>query len=638
MKRIIAIFLTIFTLVSALALYGNAVQFEGEDKIVVVIDPGHGGANVGTARNGIGEKVFTFKVASKLKEILEANGNFIVHMTRTGDYDLPLAARGIYANTVSADLLVSLHFDGSTNTNDRGISVITSVLPEYAMVELSNMVCSTLSARTGLSIKGIIQRQDNAGYYWNAEKQWDCQDPSLGLLSDYYGIPTWCSKFGVKSILIEHGFFTNPGDASIIFAEGMTDIMAEADAEAIINYYTNHTHTYGAATQDFPSNCMFQGKSSEKCTVCGHRRNITLLEAAPNNHYWINETSKAPTCGVDGYTKRECRITLNLNEKKVPCENHEEVVYVPAQPHSYQLIESREVTHAVDGYEKFSCTNCGNTYQNTIAAEGHTWTLVEEIEPTCTAVGKTTYYCHVCGEYRADNIRALGHSLIQKEYIPETCTEEGLRKTVCTACGEEIEEILPALGHDNTVTVISQRTCTTDGEVHTICSRCGFEETAVDPMLGHEMLVTVKKAATCFEDGYINYGCTRCSHTESKELLTEGHTFHTEVTAEASVFSRGVKLTICEKCNTRYDEMIPSTWDNPAVKLAVIIAAALLATIIFAAVKVYIDRKYKSAPATSNAEDEANNTEDKEQIETEAEEESESANTEAEKEAEEVNS
>lgn len=591
MKRLIAFALFVLMLLSSFAFLGGAVQFEGDDKIVVVLDPGHGGSNVGTARNGVGEKVKTFELGLRLKELLEENGNFIVYMTRTGDYDIPLAGRGIYANTVNADLLVSLHFDGSTNTGDRGVSVITSVLPEYAMVDLANGVCSSLSAKTGLSIKGVIQRKDNAGYYWNSEKQWDCKDPSLGVLSDYYGIPTWCSKFGIKSILIEHGFFTNSGDASIIFADGMINTMAEADAEAIINYYTNHTHSYGAMTQDFPSNCMYQGKMSEKCTVCGHRRNITYLEAAPDNHYWINETSKNPSCGVDGYVKRECWITINLNEKKVPTENHEETKYIPAQPHNYALVETKEVSHAVDGYEKYSCTNCGDTYKNVIEAEGHTWTLVEEIEPKCTTAGKTTYICNACGETRADNIRALGHSIVVTEYVAESCTEDGYRKSSCTACGEKMEETIAALGHDNTVTVISEQSCTTDGEVYTVCNRCGAEDQSVVAMLGHEMLVTAKKAEKCLENGFENYACIRCGHTESKTLLAEGHVFKTEVTAEASLFARGVKLTVCEKCNERYDEVIPSTWDNPVMKLLIVILAVLLITIIFVCIKLYFGRK-----------------------------------------------
>ncbi len=577
-------------------------EFTGNDKIVIAIDPGHGGANVGTAKDGIGEKMMTYQLGLLLKEKLEANGNFVVHMTRTGDYDLPLASRGIYANTVNADLLVSLHFDGSTSKSDRGISVITSVLPEYEMTELAGMVCNNLSAKTGLPIKGIIQRKDNAGYYWNAEKQWDCKDSSLGSLSDYYGIPTWCSKFGIGSILIEHGFFTNDSDAAIIFSDGMLEQMAEADAQAIIDYYTNHSHAYSeTATRDFPSNCMFQGKQSQKCTVCGHRKNITNLEAAPDNHYWINEKTKSPTCGTNGYTSRQCWITINLNEKDVVCENHEEVTYVTAQPHNYELTETKEVTHSVDGYYQYTCTNCGNSYKETVKAEGHAWKITEQIEPNCEQLGKINYHCDACNESYSETIASLGHSLTVTDRKSPTCTEDGYINSHCTACGEDIEEVVSASGHALMVEILSESSCTVNGETHSVCSVCGFEEIAVDPQKGHDMVLTKKTDATCEKDGYILYTCSVCGYEEKQDTLAVGHSFSTEITAEASMFTRGVKLTTCVSCGENYSEVIPSTWDTPAAKAIMIGGPALIAAVIFTVILFYMKRKNKNANIAKTA-------------------------------------
>ena len=628
MKRFLSFVICILltaSLIPSLAPVSEAA-FEGNDKIVIVIDPGHGGANVGTARNGVGEKVKTFELGNLLKQKLEANGNFIVHMTRTGDYDLPLAARGIYANSANADLLVSLHFDGSTSRGDRGVSVITSVLPEYQMVDLANMVCSSLSAKTGLSIKGVIQRKDNAGYYWNAEKQWDCQDPSLGTLSDYYGIPTWCAKFGIGSILIEHGFFTNDGDAAIIFSEGMMDKMAEADAEAIINYYTNHTHTYTSDyIQDFPSNCMFQGKKSIHCTTCGHRKNITDLETAPDNHYWINEKTTAASCGVDGAITHECRITLNLNEKDVPCDEHKETITIAAQPHTYVQTDYREVSHTEDGYTQYTCTNCNHTFKDIVKSDGHSWQLVEEIEPKCTQKGKRTYVCSVCNETNIEDVAALGHSISITETVAATCTKEGYTKSRCTACGEEFhetlkakghsfssnalskinctedvtvtercracglktEETFPATGHSFEVEILKQNTCTEDGEEKSVCSKCGYEELKVTEKTGHSFIVKEEKKADCTHNGYTLSVCSLCGLEEKTESLAIGHEFITEITAEASIFTQGAKLTSCSHCGEQYREVIPSAWDNPSTKAivigvsAVVLAAALTVVMLY---------------------------------------------------------
>lgn len=635
MKRFVSFLIClimIFTIIPIASPVSEAA-FEGDDKIVIVIDPGHGGPrNVGTSYNGIGERIKTFELGCLLKEKLEANGNFIVHMTRTGDYDLPLAARGIYANSVNADLLVSLHFDGSTNRNDRGVSVITSVLPEYAMVDLANMVANSINALTGLPKKGsgIIQRKDNAGYYWNAEKQWDCKDKSLGTLSDYYGIPTWCAKFGIGSILIEHGFFTNSADTAIIFKEGMIERLAEADAQAIINYYTNHTHTYASDyTQDFPSNCVYQGKKSIHCTTCGHRKNVTYLDAAPDNHYWINEKSTAAGCGVDGYISHECRITLNLNEKDVPCDNHVENKVIPAQPHSYYQSDFREVTHTVDGYTKYTCSNCNHSYKDVVKAEGHSWQLVDEIHPNCTVKGKKTYTCSTCNESYSEDIKALGHSLATIETQAATCTEAGYTKSRCTACGEEFEETLEAKGHkfsqnalsmincteDVTVTekckacgitteqtfqatghsferqVIKQNTCTEDGEEKNICSKCGFEEIVITLKTGHSYVVTDEKKATCTGSGYTVSVCSVCQFEKKEEFIPTGHLFVTEITAEASMFTQGAKLTSCSNCGDQYREVIPSAWDNPATKAIIIGISAFVLAAILTVVLLYLKKK-----------------------------------------------
>jgi len=634
----------------------SEAAFEGEDKIVIVIDPGHGGVNVGTARNGVGEKVKTFELGNLLKQKLEANGNFIVYMTRTGDYDLPLAARGIYANTVNADLLVSLHFDGSTYKADRGISIITSVLPEYEMVDLADMVASTLSAKTGLPKKGsgIIQRKDNAGYYWNSEMQWDCKDPSLGVLSDYYGIPTWCAKFGIGSILIEHGFFTNDADASIIFSEGMMEKMAEADAEAIINYYTNHTHSYTEEyIQDFPSNCMFQGKKSQHCTVCGHRRNITSLEAAPDKHYWINEKNTAASCGVDGYISHECRITLNLNEKDVPCEDHKETITVTAKPHTYEQTASREVTHTTDGYNQFTCTNCGHTFKDIIKADGHSWEKIDEIEPKCTQKGKITYKCASCGETYNEDVAALGHSISITETVAATCTEEGYTKSRCTACGEEFSETLKAKGHsfssdalskincteDVTVTerctacgvetvetfkatghsfdvdVVKQNNCTEDGEERSVCSKCGYEETKVVEKTGHSFILKEEKKATCTEGGFALSVCSVCNFEEKTEALALGHQFVTEITAEASMFTQGAKLTSCSICGDQYREVIPSAWDSPSTKAIVIGISAIVLAAALTVVLLYLKKKAEAPEeATEKAEEAADASDGSEMV------------------------
>lgn len=73
--------------------------------IVIVIDPGHGGSNMGAEYNGVTEKEATLKVAAAMKAELEKYEGVVVYVTRTSDEDMELAERAAFAGSVKADLL-----------------------------------------------------------------------------------------------------------------------------------------------------------------------------------------------------------------------------------------------------------------------------------------------------------------------------------------------------------------------------------------------------------------------------------------------------------------------------------------------------------------------------------------------------
>jgi len=88
----------------------------------IVIDPGHGGGDLGTRTpNGLAEKEITLDLAHRLGERLTAAG-FEVSLTRERDERVVLRDRARLANELGADLFVSIHVnwleDGRAN---RGI-------------------------------------------------------------------------------------------------------------------------------------------------------------------------------------------------------------------------------------------------------------------------------------------------------------------------------------------------------------------------------------------------------------------------------------------------------------------------------------------------------------------------------------
>lgn len=81
---------------------------------VLVLDPGHGGINVGTHNlvDGRFEKEFTLDWARRIKTLLATNG-WTVYLTRTNDSDISLSNRVAFAEAQHADLFISLHFNSA---------------------------------------------------------------------------------------------------------------------------------------------------------------------------------------------------------------------------------------------------------------------------------------------------------------------------------------------------------------------------------------------------------------------------------------------------------------------------------------------------------------------------------------------
>jgi N-acetylmuramoyl-L-alanine amidase len=96
----------------------------GEAKLdVVVIDPGHGGENRGSVgATGYLEKDFNLALARKLRDALSARGMEVI-MTRDDDISVALETRTEVANSVGADLFISLHANGFTSPEAKGFEV-----------------------------------------------------------------------------------------------------------------------------------------------------------------------------------------------------------------------------------------------------------------------------------------------------------------------------------------------------------------------------------------------------------------------------------------------------------------------------------------------------------------------------------
>ncbi len=121
-------------------------------KIVVMLDPGHGGKDPGAiGPTGLKEKDVVLTIGRMVREKLARYRQFEVEMTRDSDVFIPLEERTAMANQGNADIFVSLHINSSRNRKVRGIST-------YVLSRATDREALELAAReNGVSVKKLSE-------------------------------------------------------------------------------------------------------------------------------------------------------------------------------------------------------------------------------------------------------------------------------------------------------------------------------------------------------------------------------------------------------------------------------------------------------------------------------------------------
>jgi N-acetylmuramoyl-L-alanine amidase len=97
---------------------------EKTKKIVVVIDPGHGGKDPGAVGlHGAVEKDVVLKIAKQLQAMLDDEPGFRTILTRTTDLYIPLRQRLAIARKHHADMFIAIHADAYNHSHATGASV-----------------------------------------------------------------------------------------------------------------------------------------------------------------------------------------------------------------------------------------------------------------------------------------------------------------------------------------------------------------------------------------------------------------------------------------------------------------------------------------------------------------------------------
>lgn len=221
--RLLAGVLTMICVAGSFSLCVSAAPTEttGEKNIVVVIDPGHGGSNIGGQIPGMDEKNATLVTALAMKEELEKYEGITVYLTRTGDVDLSLEERARVAGAVGADFFFSLHYNKAVPNRLYGAEVwIPSLGENYARsYACGDMILNELCDTYGLYRRGIKTKVSDA----------------TGL--DYYGVIKHTSALGIPSMIIEHCHIDNEADVPFFNSPEKLVQLGRLDATGVAKYF-----------------------------------------------------------------------------------------------------------------------------------------------------------------------------------------------------------------------------------------------------------------------------------------------------------------------------------------------------------------------------------------------------------------
>ena len=116
----------------------------------VIIDPGHGGDEIGAkGAKGIEEKQLTLDIAKRLRTLLEMRLGGRILLTREGDTTSSLAARVAFANNNNGDLFLSIHGNAAPSSAVEGAEVY------YLQLDRAGAQARSEAARSGTAIPVI---------------------------------------------------------------------------------------------------------------------------------------------------------------------------------------------------------------------------------------------------------------------------------------------------------------------------------------------------------------------------------------------------------------------------------------------------------------------------------------------------
>ncbi|HEV1287535.1 MAG TPA: N-acetylmuramoyl-L-alanine amidase [Bryobacteraceae bacterium] len=220
----------------------------------VVIDPGHGGKDIGThGPSGLNEKEVVLDVARRLGGLIEDRLGSEVIYTRAEDTFIPLEERTRIANDRKADLFLSIHANSSPIRTAAGVEMYYL---NFTTSKAALDVAARENAGSGSSIhdlKDLLQKialkdkiDESREFAARLQMSLSTMETKGNAAAKNRGLKKapFIVLIGASmpSVLAEIGFLTNAGDEALLRKPEYRQKIADALYKGIANYADTLSH------------------------------------------------------------------------------------------------------------------------------------------------------------------------------------------------------------------------------------------------------------------------------------------------------------------------------------------------------------------------------------------------------------
>ncbi|HYO79370.1 MAG TPA: N-acetylmuramoyl-L-alanine amidase, partial [Thermoanaerobaculia bacterium] len=228
----------------------------------IVIDPGHGGREVGAVGpSGLMEKDITLAIARKLQTSLANKLGARVVLTRDDDSVVSLDQRTALANQYKADLFLSVHMNAAVVKGAKGSE--TYFLSLEASDELAKKAAESENATSVANPNADLNL-----ILWDLAHQAYVGESSrfASVIQEEMNAATAVANRGVKqapfkvlvgatmpAALVEVGFISNPEEEAKLQSEEFQNLMVETLTRAVQRYKTDYETRIGITQPAAPA-------------------------------------------------------------------------------------------------------------------------------------------------------------------------------------------------------------------------------------------------------------------------------------------------------------------------------------------------------------------------------------------------